>query len=192
LIKSKRLANNFGQLVNGPLLLTPTVNKDERGAFFESWNKKEFDSLIGKNINFVQDAHSFTKKGVIRGMHYQIKPNEQGKLIRCISGEIYDVLIDIRKNSPTFSSWTAVRIGCENFYQLWVPAGFAHGFLTITDYAEVLYKMTGFWAKQSERSIIWNDPTISINWMDLKNPPDLSNKDLSSPLFKELTELDFF
>tara|TARA_B100000965_G_C19585972_1_gene755773 strand:- start:1142 stop:1720 length:579 start_codon:yes stop_codon:yes gene_type:complete len=192
LIQSKSLSNNFGQIVNGPLLLTPSIKKDERGAFFVSWNKKEFDSLIGKNINFVQDAHSLTKRGVIRGMHYQVKPNQQSKLIRCIRGEIYSVLIDIRKHSSTFSSWAAVKISSKNFCQLWVPAGFANGFLTITDYAEVLYKMTGFWSKESERSIRWNDPTILINWLDLNNLPVLSKKDLSSPLFKELSELDFF
>ena len=192
MIQSKLLSNNLGQVVKGPLLIIPTVYKDERGSFLESWNQQEFDSLIGQKINFVQDAHSITKRGVIRGMHYQIKPNQQGKLIRCIRGEIYDVLVDIRKNSSTFSTWTAIKISSTNFHQIWIPPGFAHGFLAISDYAEVLYKMTGFWCKKSERTMRWNDESISIDWIDMEGVPKLSKKDLMALSFTELTDLDLF
>ena len=137
----KSLLNNHGVAVEGPILLTPSLNYDERGFFVESWNQIEFNSLIGGEINFILDGHSLSKKGVLRGMHYQLPPNQQGKLVRCIAGEIYDVIVDVRHGSPTFSSWIATNLSNNNFCQLWIPPGFAHGFLTLSDTAEVLYKL---------------------------------------------------
>tara|TARA_Y100000766_G_C18822938_1_gene563953 strand:- start:283 stop:861 length:579 start_codon:yes stop_codon:yes gene_type:complete len=188
----KSLLNNHGVAVEGPILLTPSLNYDERGFFVESWNHIEFNSLIGDRINFLLDGHSFSKKGVLRGMHYQIPPNQQGKLVRCIVGEIYDVIVDLRKDSPTFSSWIATNISNKNFYQLWVPPGFAHGFLTLSDTSEVLYKLTDVWHPESERSIRWNDRTISIKWPKVNNNPEVSAKDSKASSFDELKEIDLF
>ena len=188
----KSLLNNHGVAVEGPILLTPSLNYDERGFFVESWNHIEFNSLIGDRINFLLDGHSFSKKGVLRGMHYQIPPNQQGKLVRCVVGEIYDVIVDIRKGSPTFSSWIATNISNKNFYQLWVPPGFAHGFLTLSDTSEVLYKLTDVWHPESERSIRWNDRTLSIKWPKVNNNPEVSAKDSKASSFDELKEIDLF
>ena len=186
------LLNNYGELVEGPILLTPSLNYDERGFFVESWNQIEFNSLIGGEINFLLDGHSLSKKGVLRGMHYQLPPNQQGKLVRCIVGEIYDVIVDVRHGSATFSSWIATNISNKNFYQLWIPPGFAHGFLTLSDTAEVLYKLTDLWHPESERSIRWNDSTISIEWPKVNNNLEVSEKDSKASLFEELKEVDFF
>ncbi len=192
MIEIKSLSNNYGQIVEGPIMLLPKVNIDERGFFVESWNQKEFDSLIGRKINFVLDGHSSSKKGVLRGMHYQITPNQQGKLVRCIFGKIYDVLIDVRKESPTFSSWIGTEISSRNFKQLWIPPGFAHGFLTLSESAEVLYKLTGFWSPESERSIRWNDENVSIKWPNIKQGFELSTKDSMASFLDELQEVDLF
>ena len=186
------LYSNTGKLLDGLKLIKPEVKKDDRGFFVESWNQIEFNSLIGGEINFLLDGHSFSKKGVLRGMHYQIPPNQQGKLVRCIAGEIYDVIVDIRYGSPTFSSWIATNISNKNFYQLWIPPGFAHGFLTLSDTAEVLYKLTDFWHPESERSIRWNDRTISIKWPKVNNNLEVSAKDSKASLFRELKEVDLF
>jgi dTDP-4-dehydrorhamnose 3,5-epimerase len=191
LTQIKSLINNYGVVVEGPFLLTPSLNYDERGFFLESWNQIQFNSLIGTEINFVLDAHSQSKKGVLRGMHYQIPPNQQGKLVRCIVGEIYDVIVDIRKGSSTFSSWIATNISSKNFYQLWIPPGFAHGFLTLSDKAEVLYKLTDLWNPESERSMRWDDRTISIKWPKVNNL-EVSEKDSKASFFNELKEVDFF
>jgi len=188
----KSLLNNHGVAVEGPILLTPSLNYDERGFFVESWNHIEFNSLIGDRINFLLDGHSRSKRGVLRGMHYQISPNQQGKLVRCIVGEIYDVIVDIRQSSPTFSSWIATKISNENFHQLWIPPGFAHGFLTLSDSAEVLYKLTDFWSPEYERSIRWDDRTISIKWPKINTNPDVSAKDSMASFFHELKEEDLF
>ena len=188
----KSLLNNYGEVVEGPILLIPRVNHDERGFFIESWNQSEFDSLVGCRINFLLDAHSFSKKGVLRGMHYQIPPHSQGKLVRCIAGEIYDVIVDIRKSSPTFSSWVATRISNRNCYQLWIPPGFAHGFLTLSNTAEVLYKLTDIWQPLSERSIKWDDRSISIKWPDFNHNSIISEKDSRGSSFLELKEEDLF
>ena len=188
----KSLLNNYGEVVEGPMLLIPRVNHDKRGFFVESWNQLEFDSLIGDKINFLLDGHSYSTKGVLRGMHYQLPPNAQGKLIRCVFGEIYDVIVDIRKDSPTFSTWIATRISNKNHFQLWIPPGFAHGFLTLTDNAEVFYKLTDFWHPESERSIRWDDSTISIKWPDLIRNIVTSEKDSISSSLEELKEVDLF
>ena len=182
------LKSNKGNTLKGPLLLKPKPKSDFRGSFYESWNKKVFDSIVEKDINFVQDNVSKSKKGVLRGLHYQNEPFSQAKLVRCISGEIFDIALDIRKSSNTFGQWAAEYLNEENKNQLWIPEGFAHGFLVISNYAEVLYKTNCLWNQSSERSIAWNDKTIDIIWpLDLtnKSSPITSKKDSCSPSFLE-------
>ncbi len=162
------------------LALEPKVFRDDRGFFMESYSKTRFDEATGRELLFVQDNHSRSEKGVLRGMHYQLPPSPQGKLVRVIVGEIFDVAVDLRRSSPTFGKWTGVRLSAENCRQLWVPEGFAHGFLTTSDVAEVVYKATSYYAPAAERSIIWNDPDVAIQW-PLEGVPLLAAKDASAP-----------
>ncbi len=157
------------------ILITPRVYQDERGFFFESWQKKDF-SDAGIDLDFVQDNHSRSVKNVLRGLHYQIR-QPQGKLIRAIAGEVFDVAVDIRKNSPTFGKWVGATLSAENFNMLWIPPGFAHGFLVLSDSAEFVYKATDFYAPQYERTIRWDDPEIGIDWPLNGETPILSIKD---------------
>jgi dTDP-4-dehydrorhamnose 3,5-epimerase len=145
------------------LLFEPTIYRDARGFVFESFNRKQFNEAVGRNITFVQDNHSRSEKGVLRGLHYQIR-HAQGKLVRVVSGEIFDVAVDLRRNSPTFSKFVAEVLSAANCKQLWVPPGFAHGFLVLSDGADVLYKVSDEYSPADERCIIWNDPTIGIAW----------------------------
>jgi dTDP-4-dehydrorhamnose 3,5-epimerase len=163
-------------------IIEPSVFGDERGFFFESFNQKLFEDVIGYKVDFLQDNHSKSTKGVLRGLHYQLKPHAQGKLVRCIVGDVYDVAVDIRKNSQTFGQWVGVLLSAENKRQLWIPEGFAHGFVTLSDVAEFVYKTTNYYAPDSDRNIVWNDPTISINW-PLECKPNLSFKDQNATLF---------
>ncbi|EAY7363846.1 dTDP-4-dehydrorhamnose 3,5-epimerase, partial [Salmonella enterica] len=140
------------------------VFSDERGFFMESFNQKVFEEAVGRKIEFVQDNHSKSTKGVLRGLHYQVEPYAQGKLVRCIAGEVFDVAVDIRKDSETFGKWVGVNISSENKRQLWIPEGFAHGFLVLSDSADFLYKTSNYYSPIHERGIVWNDPTININW----------------------------
>lgn len=164
----------------GVILFEPKVFSDNRGFFFESFNHKVFEDAVGEKINFVQDNHSYSTKGVLRGLHYQIAPHAQGKLVRIISGEVFDVAVDVRDGSPTFGKWVGVNLSAENKRQLWIPAGFAHGFLTLSHSAEMLYKTTEYYAPSCDRSIIWNDPTINIQWPGsvAKESFIISDKDL--------------
>lgn len=164
-------------------LIEPQVFGDSRGFFFESYNQQSFSEKIGVDANFVQDNHSRSSKNVLRGLHYQIE-QAQGKLVRVVSGEIFDVAVDIRKSSPTFGQWVGYLLSAENKQQLWVPAGFAHGFLVVSEMAEVLYKTTDYYAPQHERSILWNDPDLAIAW-PLTAEPILSGKDQAGQSFKE-------
>jgi len=169
-------------------IFEPMVFNDERGFFFESFNKKFFQESINSKIEFVQDNHSRSSKGVLRGLHYQLDPFAQGKLVRVVTGEVFDVAVDIRVNSKNFGKWFGAKLSADNKKQLWIPRGFAHGFLTLSDSAEFLYKTTNFYDKQSERSIIWNDPDINIDWgSELR--PIVSLKDKNAPFFKDA---DFF
>ena len=169
-------------------IFEPTVFNDERGFFFESFNKKFFQESINSKIEFVQDNHSRSSKGVLRGLHYQLDPFAQGKLVRVVTGEVFDVAVDIRVNSKNFGKWFGAKLSADNKKQLWIPRGFAHGFLTLSDSAEFLYKTTNFYDKQSERSIIWNDPDINIDWgSELR--PIVSLKDKNAPFLKDA---DFF
>lgn len=165
------------------LILEPKVFGDERGFFFESFNHKAFVEKTGITTAFVQDNHSRSMKGVLRGLHYQVQ-QAQGKLLRVVAGEIFDVAVDIRKSSPTFGQWTGCILTAENKQQFWVPPGFAHGFLVISDVAEVLYKTTDYYAPQYERSILWNDPDLGIDWPLDGITPMLSAKDQAGQTFK--------
>ena len=198
-LTSQKISNANGQIIEGPLLIKPNVFKDERGFFMESWNSNDWKSIIEKNKQefnlFLQDNHSQSSIGVLRGLHYQLNPYAQGKLVRCISGEIFDVAVDIRLNSPTFGKYVGEFLSSENYLQLWIPEGFAHGFLTISEKAEVVYKTTNFWDKNSERSIKWDDPSINIEWPEiiLKNNEILiSPKDSQAPLLSEVNSKDLF
>lgn len=162
-------------LIPDVLLLESTVFGDERGFFFESFNEKRFAEVTGKTVKFVQDNHSKSVRGVLRGLHYQIKQS-QGKLVRVVSGAVFDVAVDLRKSSPTFGQWVGAVLSAENKRQMWIPEGFAHGFVVTSDTAEFLYKTTDYWAPEHERCIAWNDPTISIDW-PISGVPTLSGKD---------------
>ena len=157
------------------LIIEPKVFGDERGFFFESFNCRQFAELIGHDVDFVQDNHSRSAKGVLRGLHYQIQ-QPQGKLVRVVQGEVFDVAVDIRKSSPTFGQHVAVKLSAENKRSLWIPEGFAHGFVVLSDTAEFLYKTTDYWAPEFERCIAWNDPFIDIDW-PIQGAPTLSEKD---------------
>nr|WP_304187168.1 dTDP-4-dehydrorhamnose 3,5-epimerase [Hafnia alvei] len=167
------------------LIFEPKVFGDERGFFFESFNQKVFEEAVGYPVHFVQDNHSKSSKGVLRGLHYQLAPFAQGKLVRCVAGEVFDVAVDIRKDSETFGKWVGVNLSAENKRQLWIPEGFAHGFLTLSDAAEFLYKTTNYYNPEMERGIIWNDPMLSIEWGESLNVV-LSNKDLNNLYIKNL------
>lgn len=169
------------------LIIEPMVFSDERGFFYESYNQKRFAELTGINCTFVQDNHSKSAKGVLRGLHYQIQ-QAQGKLVHCTAGSIFDVSVDLRKKSPTFGQWVGVELSAANKRHLWVPEGFAHGFLVTSDSAEVRYKTADYWAPEFERCILWNDPQIGIDW-PLDGEPLLSNKDKLGTL---LADADVF
>ncbi len=176
------------QKVEGPLLITPQVFGDQRGFFYESWNQRRFDEGVGLSTGFVQDNHSRSSRGVLRGLHYQLEPEPQGKLVRCTLGTIYDVAVDLRQGSGTFGQWIGAELSAENKQQLWVPVGFAHGFLTLSEQAEVLYKASGFWSQRCERSIRWDDPDLAIAWPLVRldgSQPLLAEKDAKAPLFAE-------
>lgn len=158
------------------ILFTPKVFGDERGFFFESFNQQVFEELTGLKPTFVQDNHSKSQKGVLRGLHYQLPPKAQGKLVRVVQGEVFDVAVDIRKNSPTFGKWVGQTLSAENKQQMWIPEGFAHGFVTLSDTAEFLYKTTDYYAPEYEQCIAWNDAAIDIKW-PLTAAPALSEKD---------------
>lgn len=158
------------------VLFTPKVFGDERGFFFESFNQNVFEQATGTAPAFVQDNHSKSVRGVLRGLHYQLPPHAQGKLVRVVQGAVFDVAVDIRRSSPTFGCWVGTLLSADNKRQLWIPPGFAHGFVTLSDTAEFLYKTTDFYAPGAERAIIWNDPTIGVDW-GYDGTPVLSGKD---------------
>ncbi|MCS2154924.1 dTDP-4-dehydrorhamnose 3,5-epimerase [Scandinavium goeteborgense] len=167
------------------MILEPKIFGDDRGFFFESFNQKIFEEAVGRKVEFVQDNHSKSSKGVLRGLHYQQEPYAQGKLVRCVAGEVFDVAVDIRKASPTFGKWVGVNLSAENKRQLWIPEGFAHGFLVLSEIAEFVYKTTDFYHPESDRGILWNDPIIGVNW-GLGNDVTLSDKDKNHPSFNDI------
>lgn len=169
------------------VIVQPTVHGDDRGFFFEAWNQREFAAVA--DVDFVQDNHSGSVKDVLRGLHYQIEPVPQGKLVRVAAGAVWDVAVDIRRTSPTFKQWVGVELSADNRKQLWVPPGFAHGFLTLSDQAEVLYKTTAFYSSEHDRSLAWDDPVVGVEWPLDGRQPVLSQKDRSAP---QLGESDLF
>ena len=176
------LKNKENQIINGALEIKPTIFKDDRGYFYETWNAKDFENNIISNTSFVQDNQSFSERGTLRGLHYQLNPMAQGKLVRVTKGSIFDVIVDLRENSKTFKSWTSLILNCQDKNQIWIPEGFAHGFLTLSKKAIVEYKVTNYWEKSLERTLLWNDSSISIEWPKIDNNsviPNLSYKDMN-------------
>ena len=165
-------------------IIEPRVFEDDRGYFYESFNQKQFETLVERQVNFVQDNQSRSRRGVLRGLHYQLNPRAQGKLVRAVAGEIFDVAIDLRRGSPTLGKWVGEILSEHNHRQLWIPEGFAHGFLVLSDSADVAYKTTDYWDASRERSILWNDPQLKIEW-----PPGyaliLSEKDQQAGSFAQ-------
>lgn len=162
------------------LLIEPKVFGDARGFFYESFNRRAFAEAVGADVDFVQDNHSKSARGVLRGLHYQLPPKAQGKLVRVVAGEVFDVAVDIRRDSPNFGRWASAVLSADNRRQLWIPPGFAHGFLVLSETAEFLYKTTDYWAPEFERAIAWNDPALAIDW-PLAVAPTLSAKDAVAP-----------
>jgi dTDP-4-dehydrorhamnose 3,5-epimerase len=165
------------------LLIEPKVFGDERGFFFESFNQARFDAALGRSVTFVQDNHSRSARNVLRGLHYQIN-HAQGKLVRVVQGEVFDVVVDIRKSSASFGQWAGQILSADNKQMLWVPEGFAHGFLVLSEYAEFLYKTTDYWSPEHERCIAWNDPELAIAW-PISTAPALSAKDQAGKLLRD-------
>ena len=181
-MKVNKLRNKENQIINGPLEIKPKIFNDDRGYFYETWNAKDFEANINSETSFVQDNQSFSERGTLRGLHYQLNPMSQGKLVRVTKGMVFDVIVDLRQKSKTFKSWTSLILNCQDKNQIWIPKGFAHGFLTLSEEAILEYKVTDFWEKDLERTILWNDPSISIEWPRLNNnllEPNLSFKDMN-------------
>ena len=182
--------SNKGNLIKGPLIIKPKIFPDDRGYFFESWNHAKFNKIISREIHFVQDNHSESKLGVLRGLHYQLKPKAQAKLVRCTKGEVFDVLVDIRNDSDTFGEWSSVILNVQNKLQFWIPEGFAHGFISLKDFSEVQYKTNEYWDKDLERSLFWKDSDLNINWPKAntnKRYKIITNyKDSIAPSLKEI------
>lgn len=170
------------------LVLSPKVFGDARGFFFESFNSRDFAQVTGLDVEFVQDNHSKSGRGVLRGLHYQIQ-HPQGKLVRVVQGSVFDVAVDVRKSSPTFGRWVGEVLSADNHKQLWVPPGFAHGFVVLSDSAEFLYKTTDYWFPEHERSLLWNDPTVAIDW-PVDFTPQLAAKDAAGKLLGDAELFD--
>jgi dTDP-4-dehydrorhamnose 3,5-epimerase len=174
----------------GVLILEPKIFGDERGFFFESFNQREFDAALGQHVEFVQDNHSRSQRGTLRGLHYQLPPHAQGKLVRVVQGSAYDVAVDVRRGSPTFGRWVGATLDAVSHRQMWIPVGFAHGFLALEDHTHFLYKTTDFYAKDCERAIAWNDAALNIEWpLPHGMPPVLAPKDARAPA---LAQADLF
>ncbi len=196
----EKVISNKGKVIKGLLKILPKIHEDHRGYFQVTWNRNEWFNLLKKQNNsvkkdFVQENHSRSTKGILRGLHYQKEPYAQGKLVRCLNGNIYDVAVDLRKSSNTFGEWAGIELSSENNIQFWIPEGFAHGFLTLSDIADVSYKVTDYWNIESEKSIIWHDRNININWPLYKlenNKFSLSIKDNKGLFFSDLSKEELF
>ncbi len=195
-MRAESLRGSGGAVVEGPLLLTPQVFGDDRGFFLESWNGERWQELLAAHgqspVPFVQDNHSRSARGVLRGLHWQLPPHPQAKLVRCVLGSIFDVAVDLRRGSPSFGQWLGAELSAANHQQLWVPVGFAHGFLTLSEHAEVLYKTTDFWSRSCERALRWDDPDLAIGWPQLGSAPLLSERDGAALVLAELGTADLF
>jgi len=172
------------ELLQGLAIMTPTVYSDDRGHFIERFNLRRFIEVTGERVEFVQDNQSRSVKGVVRGLHYQLPPSGQGKLVSCLRGTIFDVAVDIRRSSSSFGAWFGVILSERNLRQLWIPVGFAHGFVSLEESTDVLYKTTAYYDAGAERSIRWDDPAIAISWPDTEGAPILSDKDAAAPLLE--------
>lgn len=189
-MKKNLIINNLGINFDGPILFRPKAFEDERGFFQESWNQKIFTKLINCDVTFVQDNYSRSCKNVLRGMHYQIYPYPQSKLVRCTRGRILDVIVDMRKSSKTFGTWGSIELSEKNLIQLWIPKGFAHGFLALEEINDVMYKTDYFWDPNCERTLTWNDKSLGIEW-NLKNKDiKISKKDQNSLNFNQIDKED--
>ncbi len=185
-----KLKSNKGEIIDGLIQIIPDVYNDERGYFLESWNNNKLNKFLGREIKFTQDNISKSKKNVIRGLHYQIKPNPQAKLIRCLAGSIFDVAVDIRINSKTFGQWAGIKLSEKNKFQFLIPEGFAHGFLSLENNSIIYYKITNKWVKELERAIVWNDKEIDILWPLPDKDFILSQKDENAFSFSEAIKLN--
>jgi dTDP-4-dehydrorhamnose 3,5-epimerase len=172
--------------IEGVLVLQPKVFGDARGFFLESFNQQAFDDAVGGRTAFVQDNHSRSARGVLRGLHFQKAPHAQGKLVRVVAGAVFDVAVDIRQDSPTFGRWVGVELSADNHRQLWIPPGLAHGFLVLSETADFLYKTTDYYAPQAEGAVRWDDPDLAIAWPDVGGPPQLSAKDAAAGSLRDL------
>jgi len=172
------------------LIVEPRVFGDARGFFTESWNEARFNEATSNTLRFVQDNHSRSSRGVLRGLHFQLQPHAQGKLVRCVAGAVFDVAVDMRKSSPRFGRWVGVELSAENQRQLWIPPGFAHGFLVVSETADFLYKTTDYYAPQAEGSVRWDDPAIGIEWPLNGLTPQLADKDAQAPLLAQALTFD--
>lgn len=172
------------------LIIQPQVFGDERGFFLESFNQRAFDDAVGRHVEFVQDNHSRSQRGVLRGLHYQIPPHAQGKLVRVVSGRVFDVAVDMRRRGGTFMRWVGTELDANAHRQLWIPAGFAHGFLVLSDTADFLYKTTDYYAPTTEAAVRWDDPQIAITWPDPGVPIQLSSRDRAAPSCVEAPSFD--
>ena len=170
--------------ISDVVLVEPQVYQDERGFFLEAWNRQRLAEALGEDVEFVQDNHSRSTRKVLRGLHYQVPPHTQGKLVRVTSGAVWDVAVDIRATSPTFGKWVGVELTADNHLQLWIPSGFAHGFIALSGVADVLYKASGYYSADHDRSIRWDDPDIGIAW-PLDGEPILSHKDAGAPYLRD-------
>jgi dTDP-4-dehydrorhamnose 3,5-epimerase len=177
-------------VIDDVLVLEPEVFSDERGFFMESYNQRDFDAAVGACVRFVQDNHSRSSRGVLRGLHYQLAPHAQAKLVRVTLGAVFSVAVDLRKRSRHFGHWVGVELSDTNHRQLWLPPGMAHGFLAISDAAECLYKTTTFYVPEAERCVRWNDPTLAIDWPALDRPPMLSIRDATAPWLVDAAAVD--
>lgn len=171
--------------LEGVLLLEPKVFGDARGFFTESWNEQRFNAAVGREVRFVQDNHSRSRKGVLRGLHFQRHPHAQGKLVRCTAGAVFDVAVDLRAGSASFGRWVGFELSGDNHRQLWIPPGFAHGFLVLSDSADFLYKTTDYYAPEAEGAVRWDDPDIGIAWPDLGEAPQLAAKDAAAAWLRD-------
>ena len=187
-MKVSNLKTNKGLIFKNIKIIEPKIHKDDRGFFYESWNKKNFNENIF-DIEFLQENHSFSLKNVLRGLHFQTKPFSQGKLVECITGEIFDVIVDIRKESKTYLQWGSLKLSEKNHKQIWINSGFAHGFYTLSESAHLIYKVDNYYTKDSEKTIIWNDSKLSIKWPNNLKKPIISEKDLKGYSIKELIQM---
>lgn len=172
------------------LLIEPAVHGDSRGFFMESFNQRAFDAAVGSHVGFVQDNHSRSARGVLRGLHYQLPPHAQGKLVRVARGAVFDVAVDMRRGSPRFGRWAGVELSAENHRQLWIPPGFAHGFLVVSDEADFLYKTTDYYAPHAEAAVRWDDPALAIAWPSVGAGPKVSAKDAAAPVLAQAPTFD--